>query len=105
MRACRRAMTNAEREEALLFVHDEALMALAQWAADGGMTGKGGQADTVGLWNNVRFSLDALLKLDERELNRMAKTESDPSITDDGRPEVSLYHSAPPDLDDADNAE
>jgi hypothetical protein len=98
-------MTNAEREEALLFVHDEALLSLSQWAVDGGMTGKAGHADTVGLWNHVRFALEALLKLDEREINRMARTENDPAITDDGRPETSVYHSPPPDPDDADNAE
>lgn len=104
IRACRRAMTNAEREEALLFVHDEALMSLAQWTADGGMVGKAGQADTVGLWNHVRFALEALLKLDEREKNRMERTENDPAIEDDGQPGNTFYHSPPPEPD-ADNAE
>lgn len=71
IRACRRAMTDDERIEVAMFVHDEALFALADFVLEDKMTGND-HSSTGALWNHVKWAGECVARADERIRMRAA---------------------------------
>ena len=92
IRAVRRAMTPAERIEALEFIMDEAIMLLGGIVRSGPENQQGSSA----MWAHVRYSAETICKLEERAQLAKDRAQGIASGT-----AVAIYYRQPPPTDEA----